>query len=396
METTQTEPTNREQASKPQVGLARTRLLLLLIVCLLLACVIAGGIWQRTRASVALARATERAAIASVDVVHPHYDGAGGELVLPGNAQAYLDTPVYARTSGYLRSWHFDIGARVRKGQLLAEIESPEIDKQLLQARANLATAQANLSLATITSNRDDRLLKTNAISTQERDNASAVAAADKAIVDSNRAEVARLEQLQSFERIGAPFDGVITARNTDVGALINAGSASSKELFHIGSTNLLRVYVAVPEAWSRIAHPGLQATLTLAEFPNQPFPCTLVRNAGSIDAAARTLLAEFDVENPSGQLLPGAYVQVHLKLPSGASPLMIPSNTLLFRSEGIRVGVVKDGRTQLVPIQIGRDYGSAVEVLSGLQPQDQVILDPSDSLIDGAPVRIHAVQGPK
>jgi RND family efflux transporter MFP subunit len=396
METTQTEPTNREQASKPQVGLARTRLLLLLIVCLLLACVIAGGIWQRTRASVALARATERAAIASVDVVHPHYDGAGGELVLPGNAQAYLDTPVYARTSGYLRSWHFDIGARVRKGQLLAEIESPEIDKQLLQARANLATAQANLSLATITSNRDDRLLKTNAISTQERDNASAVAAADKAIVDSNRAEVARLEQLQSFERIGAPFDGVITARNTDVGALINAGSASSKELFHIGSTNLLRVYVAVPEAWSRIAHPGLQATLTLAEFPNQPFPCTLVRNAGSIDAAARTLLAEFDVENPSGQLLPGAYVQVHLKLPSGASPLMIPSNTLLFRSEGIRVGVVKDGRTQLVPIQIGRDYGSAVEVLSGLQPQDQVILDPSDSLIDGAPVRIHAVQEPK
>jgi RND family efflux transporter MFP subunit len=396
METTQTEPTNREQASKPQVGLARTRLLLLLIVCLLLACVIVGGIWQRTRASVALARATERAAIASVDVVHPHYDGAGGELVLPGNAQAYLDTPVYARTSGYLRSWHFDIGARVRKGQLLAEIESPEIDKQLLQARANLATAQANLSLATITSNRDDRLLKTNAISTQERDNASAVAAADKAIVDSNRAEVARLEQLQSFERIGAPFDGVITARNTDVGALINAGSASSKELFHIGSTNLLRVYVAVPEAWSRIAHPGLQATLTLAEFPNQPFPCTLVRNAGSIDAAARTLLAEFDVENPSGQLLPGAYVQVHLKLPSGASPLMIPSNTLLFRSEGIRVGVVKDGRTQLVPIQIGRDYGSAVEVLSGLQPQDQVILDPSDSLFDGAPVRIHAVQGPK
>jgi RND family efflux transporter MFP subunit len=396
METTQTEPTNREQASKPQVGLARTRLLLLLIVCLLLAWVIAGGIWQRTRASVALARATERAAIASVDVVHPHYDGAGGELVLPGNAQAYLDTPVYARTSGYLRSWHFDIGARVRKGQLLAEIESPEIDKQLLQARANLATAQANLSLATITSNRDDRLLKTNAISTQERDNASAVAAADKAIVDSNRAEVARLEQLQSFERIGAPFDGVITARNTDVGALINAGSASSKELFHIGSTNLLRVYVAVPEAWSRIAHPGLQATLTLAEFPNQPFPCTLVRNAGSIDAAARTLLAEFDVENPSGQLLPGAYVQVHLKLPSGASPLMIPSNTLLFRSEGIRVGVVKDGRTQLVPIQIGRDYGSAVEVLSGLQPQDQVILDPSDSLIDGAPVRIHAVQEPK
>lgn len=396
METIQTEPTNREQAPKPQAGLARTRLLLLLIVCLIVACVIAGGIWQRTRASVALARATEQAAIASVDVVHPHFDGAGGELILPGTAQAYLDTPVYARTSGYLRSWHFDIGARVRKGQLLALIESPEIDKQLLQARANLATTQANLSLATITANRDERLLKTNAISTQERDNAGAAAAADKAIVDSNRAEVARLEQLQAFERIVAPFDGVVTARNTDVGALVDAGSVSSKELFHIGSTNKLRIYVAVPEVWSRIAHPGVQATLTLAEFPNQPFPCTLVRNAGSIDAAARTLLAEFDVENPSGQILPGAYVQVHLKLPSGASPLRIPSNTLLFRSEGIRVGVVKDGRTQLIPIQIGRDYGSAVEVLSGLQPQDQVILDPSDSLIDGVPVRIHAVQGTK
>jgi RND family efflux transporter MFP subunit len=396
METIQTEPTNREQASKPQAGIARTRLLLLLTVCLALACVIAGGIWQRSRASVALARATEQAAIASVDVIYPHYDGAGGELILPGTAQAYLDTPVYARTSGYLRSWHFDIGARVRKGQLLAEIESPEIDKQLLQARANLATAQANLSLATITSNRDERLLKTNSISTQERDNAGAAAAADKAIVDSNHAEVARLEQLQAFERIDAPFDGIITARNTDVGALIDAGSVSSKELFHIGSTNKLRVYVAVPEEWSRIDRPGVQATLTLAEFPNQPFPCTLVRNAGSFDAAARTLLAEFDVENPSGQLLPGAYVQVHLKLPSGASSLVIPSNTLLFRSEGIRVGVVRDGRTQLVPIQIGRDYGSAVEVLSGLQPRDQVILDPSDSLIDGVPVRIHAVQGPK
>jgi RND family efflux transporter MFP subunit len=391
METTQTEPTNRDQGLK-----SRARLLFPLVACLVVVCIVAGGIWQRIRASIALAHATEEAAIASVDVVHPHYDGTGGQLVLPGTAQAYLDTPVYARTSGYLRSWHFDIGARVHKGQLLAEIESPEIDKQLLQARANLATAQANLNLATITANRDERLLKTNSISTQERDNAGATAAADKAIVDANRAEVARLEQLQSFERIDAPFDGIVTARNTDVGALIDAGSGSAKELFHVGSTNKLRVYVAIPEVWSRIAHPGTQATLTLAEFPDQPFSCTLVCNAGSIDAAARTLLAEFDVENPSGQLLPGAYAQVHLKLPSGASPLTIPSNALLFRSEGIRVGVVKDGHAQLVPIQIGRDYGSTVEVLSGLQPQDQVILDPSDSLIDGVPVRIHATQGLK
>jgi RND family efflux transporter MFP subunit len=389
METTQIAETKNEQTHK-----ARGRLLLLSGVCFVLVLVIGGGIWQRIRAGASLAQATEKAAIASVDVVHPQRDGAGGELILPGTAQAYLDTPVYARTSGYVKSWHFDIGAHVRKGQLLAVIEAPEVDKQLLQARANLLTAQANLNLAAITANRDERLLKTNAVSTQERDNASAAVAADKAIVESNGAEVARLEQLQSFERVYAPFDGVITARHTDVGALIDAGASATKELFHIGSTGKLRVFVAIPETWSRIAQPGLRATLTLAEFPNQAFPCILVRNAGAIDASARTLLAEFDVDNASGQLLPGAYVQVHLKLPSATSPLTIPSNTLLFRSEGIRVGVVKGGHAQLVPILIGRDFGSTVEVLSGVQPQDEIILDPSDSLIDGAPVRIHAIQG--
>jgi RND family efflux transporter MFP subunit len=318
-------------------------------------------------------------------------------LVLPGNAQAYLDTPVYARTSGYLKSWGFDIGAHVKKGQLLAEIDAPEVDKQLQQARANLATAEANLNLATITANRSERLLKTNSIATQERDNAAAAAAADKAIVESNRAEVARLEQLQSFERVYAPFDGVITARNTDVGALIAAGSGSAKELFHVGSTDKLRVYVDVPEAWSRVVRAGVRATLTLAEFPDRVFPCILVRNAGSIDPASRTLLVEFDVNNPSGQLLPGAYVQLHLKLPSsGASLLTVPSNCLLFRAEGAAVGVVKDGRVHLVPLRIGRDFGASVEVQSGLQPQDAVILDPSDSLTDGMPVRIHAVQESK
>lgn len=372
---------------------SRIRILILIIVCLVLGCVIAGGIWQRTRAAAALGRATEEAAIAAVDVIHPRYDGSGGELVLPGTAQAFSDTPVYARTSGYLKSWHFDIGAHVRKGQLLAEIDAPEVDKQLMQARANLVTAQANLNLATITANRDERLLKTNAVSTQERDNANAAAAAGKSIVESNRAEVARLEQMQSFERIYAPFDGVVTSRTTDVGALIDAGAG--KELFHVGSTNKLRVYVAVPQAWSRLARPGTHATLTLAEYPDQPFACTLTRNAGAIDASARTLLSEFDVENPAGVLLPGAYVQVHIKMESGSSSaLLIPSNTLLFRSEGIRAGVVRNGHAQLIPIQIGRDYGSTVEVVSGLQPQDQVILDPSDSLIDGARVRVHAVQG--
>ncbi|MEI9974590.1 MAG: efflux RND transporter periplasmic adaptor subunit [Ignavibacteriota bacterium] len=329
-------------------------------------------------------------------MVHPHKDGAGGELILPGTAQAYLDTPVYARTSGYLKAWQFDIGARVRQGQLMAEIDSPEVDKQLQQARANLATAEANLNLATITANRDERLIKTNSISTQERDNAVAAVSADKAIVEANRAEVGRLEQMQSYERVYAPFDGVVTARNTDVGALINAGAASSKELFHLGSTDKLRVFVSVPEVWSRTSHPGVQANLTLVEFPDQTFPCTLVRTAGSIDPASRTLLVEFDVNNPSGHLLPGAYVQVHLKLPPSTSPLTVPSNTLLFRAEGMQVGIVKDGRARLVSIRIGRDYGSRVEVVSGVQAEDQVILDPPDSLTDGTVVRIHASQDAK
>lgn len=387
-----TSPLTRNRKRQKPLRVASS-LLLLGAACLAVAYVVVSGIRHRTQAAGTLAQATEQAAMASVDVVHPRYSGTASELVLPGNAQAYLDTPVYARTSGYLKNWQFDIGARVRKGQLLAEIESPEVDQQLMKARADLATAAANLNLATITANRDERLLKTNSISTQERDNAVSAVAADNAIVESNRAEVARLEQMQSYERVTAPFDGVITARNTDMGALIDAGAASTKELFHVGSTDKLRVYVPIPEAWSRIARPGVRATLTLAEFPDETFGCTLVRTAGSIDLSARTLLAEFDVANPSGRLLPGAYVQLHLKLPSGSSPLVIPSNTLLFRSEGLRAGVVENGRVRLVEIRIGRDYGSAVEVVTGLHPQDQVILDPPDSLLDGTPVRIHATQ---
>ena len=385
-----------DEAGQGKGPRTRSWLLLLLVVCAALAYVVAGGIRERIHAAAVLAGTTNQSAVAFVDVMHPRYDKSGGELVLPGNAQAYLDTPVYARTSGYLKSWTFDIGSRVKKGQLLAEIESPEVDKQLLQARANLATAEANLRLATITANRDERLLKTNSISTQERDNAVAAAAANKTVVDSNHAEVARLEQLQSYERVYAPFDGVITARKTDVGALIDAGAVATKELFHLGSTDKLRIYVSVPEVWSRTSRPGLRANLTLAEFPDRSFECTLVRNAGAIDPSTRTLLVEFDVNNSSSEILPGAYVQVHLKLPSSSSPLTIPSNTLLFRAEGMRVGVVKDGHARLTAVRIGRDFGAKVEVVSGLQPEDEVILDPSDSLSDGAPVHIHSVQDPQ
>jgi len=276
------------------------------------------------------------------------------------------------------------------------ELEAPEVDKQLMQARANLATSQSNHDIAMLTANRDERLLKTNSISTQETENARAQVAATKAISEASAAELARLEQMKAYQRIYAPFDGVITARNTDVGALIDSGAGTAKELFHISKIDKLRVFVPVPEMWSRYARPGTKGELSLTEFPNRTFTCTLVRTSGSIETATRTLLTEFEVQNPAGELLPGSYVQVHLKLPASASALTVPANTLLFRAEGLRVGVVKDGKTKLMPITIGRDFGTKVEVLSGVQLDDSVILEPSDSLIDGLSVHVRAVQGQK
>jgi RND family efflux transporter MFP subunit len=366
----------------------------LIVFVVAVALVVGSGIWQRIRAEESLAKATEDAATSTVDVIHASLDATGNELVLPGNAQAYSDTPIYARTSGFLKAWNFDIGAHVRKGQLLVELEAPEVDKQLMQARANLATAQSNHDIAAIIAKRDERLLKTNSISAQETENALAQATATKAIGEASAAEVARLEQMKAYQRIYAPFDGVITARNTDVGAVIDSGAGSAKELFHVSKIDRLRVFVPVPEMWSRHARPGTKAELSLTEFPNRTFPCTLMRTSGSIETATRTLLTEFEVDNSLGELLPGAYVQVHLKLPASASALTVPANTLLFRAEGLRVGVVKDGKTKLIPITVGRDFGTKVEVLSGVQAEDAVILDPSDSLIDGLSVRVREVQG--
>jgi RND family efflux transporter MFP subunit len=345
---------------------------------------------DRVDADEKLARTTLEAAVPSVTVIHPQADAPNQEIVLPGYAQAFTDTPVYARTSGYLKAWHFDIGAHVRKGDLLAEIETPEVDQQLRQARADLATAQENLKLAAITAKRNEDLLKTRAVSTQDRDNADGALAADKAIVQSNEGNVARLVQLQSYERIYAPFDGIVTARNTDIGALIDADANSpSKELFHLAAIDTLRVYVAVPEQYSSAAQPGATASLTLDEFPGESFQGRLVRNANAIDLSSRTLLVEVDVDNPAGRLLPGAYTSVHLSLPSAVQSVTAPANTLLFRKEGLRTAVVRNGHAQLVPVTIGRDYGEKVEILSGLQPTDEVIVDPSDSLISGTVVRI-------
>src|SRR5580693_5832874 len=382
------DPTDEKLSKK---RFPRGVLLFLAAAALALAVVVVFGIHSRTMAASRLAEATDQAAISSVNLVHPQPATRAQDLVLPGNTQAFIDSPIYARTNGYLERWYVDIGARVRKGELLAEIETPELDQQLRQAKAELATAEANVNLSRITAERDENLLKTHSVSTQERDNAVNANAANKAMVDSNQANVARLEQLQSFEKVYAPFDGIITARSTDVGALIDAGANAPKELFHIAAISKLRIYVAVPEVYSVAAQTGAPADLTLDEYPGQTFHGTLVRNSDSIDQASRTLLVEVDVENAGGRLKPGAYVQVHLKMPEGARSLVVPANTLLFRREGLQVGLVRNGKAELVRVRPGRDYGDSMEIVSGLEPTDDVILSPSDSLTSGTPVQINS-----
>jgi RND family efflux transporter MFP subunit len=354
------------------------------------------GLHVRSVREKELTRETDEAAILTVNIIHPVLGSAAQELVLPGNVQAFTETPIYSRTNGYLKKWYFDIGSRVRKGQLLAEIETPEVDQQLQQSRAELERIQANMELAGVTSSRWQNLLSKHAVSQQEADQARSNYIAAQAAVDASKANVRRLEQLQSYERIVAPFDGIITARNTDVGDLINAGSGTSnpRELFHLAATGKLRVYVSVPEVYAEAIRNGDSAILTQDSNPEGKITGTIVRNANAIDHSTRTLNVEVDVENRDNQLLPGAYVFVHFHMPAGANTVTIPSNTLLFRAEGLRVGVVQKDRVHLTPITIGHDYGNAVEVTSGLRPSDEVILDPSDSLTDGLEVRIHPVAG--
>lgn len=376
----------------PGGGLAGRWWIVLLAVAVVVAVVIF-GILPRIQARATLKRETEEMAIPDVSVVVPQHTAPAQEIVLPANVQAYMDSPIYARTNGYLKAWYVDIGARVKAGQLLAEIDTPEVNQQLRQALADLATAQANVHLAQITAERYAGLLKTDSVSKQDADNAESDYAAKKTIVQSAEANVKRLEDLQSFQKVFAPFAGVITARNTDIGALIDSGSSGGPrtELFHIAQPGRLRVYVNVPEAYSRAARPGLTADLTLAEFPGRSFRGTLVRTADAIDPATRTLLVEIAVNNPGGELLSGAYAEVHLKLPTPKSSLILPVNTLLFRSEGLRVVVVKNGQAELRPITIGHDFGSSVEVIAGLSGDESVIANPPDSIESGQKVRVVA-----
>ncbi len=365
--------------------------IVLAIVVIAVGAILASGIWSRVRARTALSAETAQVARPAVSVVSPKKTVPAQEIILPGNVQPFITSPIYARTNGYLKKWYFDIGAHVKAGQLLAVIETPEVDQQLEQSLSNLNTAKANLALAQTTKNRYQGLIKDNAVSQQDVDNAVGTYNANKATVDANQANVKQLQALKSFEKIYAPFDGVITARNTDIGDLINSGSSGGvkTDLFHMVQPGTLRVYVNVPEEYSQGLKTGMPADLTLAEFPGRKFQGRLVRTADAINMTTRTLLIEIDVDNPTGTLLTGSYTEVHLAVPAQASTYLLPVNTLLFRSQGLQVGIVNDGKVVLTTVTPGHDFGNEIEIVSGLKANDQVIVNPPDSIVSGQAVQV-------
>ncbi|HWW14664.1 MAG TPA: efflux RND transporter periplasmic adaptor subunit [Candidatus Dormibacteraeota bacterium] len=365
---------------------------IVLAVAVVVIAVLAFGILSRVKAAVSLRTVTTEMAVPSVSIVQPKPAAPAQEIILPGNIQPLISSPVYARTDGYLKKWYFDIGAHVKAGQLLATIQSPEIDEQLAQARSTLATAEANLKLADITKTRYGAMFDKHAVSQQDRDNADGTYSASKAIVDADNANVRHYEALVSFEKVYAPFAGVITARNTDIGDLINSGSSTAPktDLFHIAQTGTLRVYVNVPEEYSRGVKPGeTGADIVLSEFPGQKFPGKVVRTSESINGTTRTLLTEIDLPNQGSALLTGSYTEVHLHIPSENPTFLIPVNTLIFRSEHLQVGVVRNGKVELLDLTPGHDFGSEIEVVAGLKVDDQVVLNPPDSLVSGQQVNI-------
>jgi RND family efflux transporter MFP subunit len=406
---------------EPPPARSRTwRVVLLLILAVVIAAVVVfWGINARIQTAAAIKETTRELAIPAVSVIHPKPGAVKDEVILPGNVMAFTDSPIYARSSGYLKQWFVDIGGKVKAGQQLAIIEAPELDQQVTQARATIQQAQAaldqaianeqqgkaNEELARVNAERWKNLVAKGAVSRQENDQYQAqfqaqvanlnaleqAIAAARSNIAADQANLSRLQEMQNYETVKAPFDGIVTARNIDVGALINAGNGGpAQELFHLAATAKLRVYVSVPQADSRAAAPGLKCYLTLTEFPGRRFPGELVRTSGAIDQATRTLLTEVDVDNSSGELRPGAYGEVHLQIPEGSRSLIVPVSVLLFRSEGLRVGVVRDGnRVELVPVILGKDYGNEVEIVSGLAENDSVIANPPDSLASGATVQV-------
>ena len=361
--------------------------LILLVVALILA---VWGVASRVLAREALRKENEASSVLTVSTVKPTHSDAGESLVLPGSVQAFIEAPIYARTSGYLKNWRTDIGTHVHKGDLLAEIETPEVDQQLRQAEADLATARANQSLAESTNERWKTLLSTQSVSRQDADEKAGDAAAKKAAAESAAANVARLRDLESFKRVVAPFDGVVTARNTDVGALINAGQVNGSELFHVADVLKLRIFVQVPEAYGALTRAGLEAQLHFAELPRDSFPARVIHTANALDPVTRTMQVELQLDNAKGLVFPGAYAEVSFKLPANAQTLRLPSNTVIFRSAGLQVATVDATQhVKLKSIVQGRDLGATIEVMSGIDADDVIVINPPDSIVDGTPLRV-------
>jgi RND family efflux transporter MFP subunit len=387
-------PTQSSQPTDPQEtrGSIRWLLLIPIVLCLL------GSVsfYLRAQGEKKLVHATQAMEAESVNVIHAKLGALDSDLALPSTIQAFSDSPIYARTSGYVNHWNVDIGARVHQGQLLAVIDSPEVDQELNQARATQAQAQATLTLAGITAKRYQGLIGTNAVSQQDVDMNNQNFEAQKANVQAASADVSRLEQLQGFEKVAAPFDGIITQRRTDIGDLINAGNGGTgSQLFRIAKIDVVRVFVTVPEAYSEQIVDGLNATLELTELPNQHFNGSVTRNTHAIDMTSHTMTVEIDVPNPTGKLMPGAYAQVHLHLPAPARPLVVPAETLLYQAAGPQVAVVNQNhQVELRKVALGRDFGNTVEVTSGLNEQDAIIASPPDSLVDGMKVSIQPAPG--
>ncbi|HEX3740713.1 MAG TPA: efflux RND transporter periplasmic adaptor subunit [Terriglobales bacterium] len=388
------EETDRHQAEHRQTR--RKGYLLAAVLGSIFLVIALVGITMRLSERRALAKETEEIAVPSVDVVHPEAEPPQSELELPSTLQAYIESPIYARTTGYLAHWYKDIGSKVKKGELLADIETPEVDQELMQARAARDQATAQLKLAQTSAKRWENLQKMDAVSQQETDERSSTYIQNEASLNAANANLRRLEQLESFKHIYAPFSGVITTRNTDIGALVNAGNGGpSQELFVIAQIDPIRIYVNVPEVDSPSIHKGVKVSIEVAELFGERFTGSVVRTAEAIDPATRTLNTEVDVPNPQGQLLPGSYAQVHLALKEQVQRLTVPSNALLFRAEGPRAAVVgADSKVQLRPVAIGRDFGNTVEILSGLEQSDSIVVSPSDSLENGQLVRVAQTQG--
>jgi RND family efflux transporter MFP subunit len=373
------------------------RLLWFLLVPVVLATSAFFGAQARQKVSQELVGTTKSLEVQTVNVIHPERGKSSSDLTLPGMIEAFSQSPIYARVDGYVRTWYVDIGTHVTKGQLLAEIDAPEVDQQLNQARAMLNQAETSLALAKTTTPRYQELIKTNSVSQLEVDQNNQNLAAQTANVQAASATVSRLEQMQGFEKIIAPFDGVITLRKTDFGDLVNAGNAGvGRELFRISQNNIVRVFVTVPEEFSKQVRPGTKASMDLTELPNRHFAAAVTRTTDAIDANSRTLTVELDVPNPSGELLPGAYANVHFQLPLNVVPLVLPSSTILFQADGPQVGVVNSqNKVELRKVTLGHDFGDTIQILTGVRPTDAVIANPPDSLTNSMRVAVQSASGP-